>query len=71
MRAVKLFTATGGFVVAGQVPLFLEGHEAEVLLWGSRVFTLSRASNGVAIADHDAALLYTEVFAVALVVTTP
>jgi len=70
MRNVKLYAATGGFVVAGQVPPFMEGQEAEVLLWGSRVFKLNRASNGVAIADHDAALLYTETFAVALVVTT-
>lgn len=70
MRRVKLYTSDGGFVVAGYVPPFLEGKEADVLLWGDRVFRLTRVGDhvcGKAIVDHDQALVYAETFAVALV----
>lgn len=69
MQGVKLYTADGEFVVSGKVPPFLEGKEADVLLWGERVFKLNRGGTGVAITDHDGALLYTEAFAIALVIT--
>lgn len=68
MQKVKLFTGSGGFVVAGWVPPFLAGMEAEVLLWGERVFSLSKDAEGEPIRDTaDGSLLYNEAFAVALV----
>lgn len=66
MQRVKLYTADGGFVVAGQLPPFLAGREAQVVLWGARVFQLSGERRP---AGEPTVLLYTEVFAVALVST--
>ena len=72
MRLVKLFTADGRFVTRGRVPPFLEGHEAEALLWGDRVFLLMRDFTTDAIVlDADGAFSYGEVFAVALVQVEP
>lgn len=68
MRLVKLYTAGGGFVVAGHVPPFLKDKEADVLFWGERVFKLNRTGAGEALADHEDALLYTEAFTIALVI---
>jgi hypothetical protein len=47
----------------------MSGHEAQVLLWGDRVFKLDR-EDGVVVSEADGALRYIEVFAVALVDTT-
>lgn len=69
MQPVNLYTVDGGFVVAGEVPPFLRSKEADVILWGSRVFRLNRHHDGDAITSINGALIYTEVFAVALVVT--
>ncbi len=65
MRPVQLFTSDGDFVVSGQLPAFVTGHEAEVLLWGSRVFRLHRTDG---IQDVTVPLRYEEVFATALVI---
>lgn len=67
MQHVKLYTASGGFVVAGWVPPFLAGLEAEVLIWGERVFKLRRDRNANTAADDGGSLIYDEAFAVALV----
>jgi hypothetical protein len=69
MQSVKLYTATGAFVVSGWVPPFLDGLEAEVLIWGERIFQLRRRHPRQAILDTDGALQYDEVFAIALVNT--
>jgi hypothetical protein len=67
MQDVILYNAAGQFVVSGKVPPFLDGHEAEVLLWGDRVFTLNKTSAaGLPLRDPTGALRYTEAFAVAL-----
>lgn len=68
MKPVKLYTMTGGFVVEGRVPPFLKDREADVILWGDRAFKLSRSGSGEAIEDASGALLYTEAFAVSLVI---
>lgn len=68
MQPVMLYTSSGGFVVRGHIPPFMTGMEAEVILWGSRVFTLSR-NEGVPVRGRDGALVYAEAFAVALVIT--
>jgi hypothetical protein len=66
MQPVKLYTADGGFVVEGQVPAFLKGLEAEVIIWGERLFKLDRVGGAPHI-DKDGALVYKEIFFVALV----
>jgi hypothetical protein len=58
----------GGFVVAGHIPPFVEGYEPDVLVWGERFFKANLNDDGNAIVDQDGALLYTEAFAVALVI---
>lgn len=70
MQPVMLYARDGGFVVSGLVPPFLLGKEADVLLWGDKVFTLDRNSDGKAAVNRefDNALIYTEAFAIALVV---
>lgn len=69
MQPVVLYTINGGFVVSGEVPPFQRGKEADVLLWGGRVFRLGRRRNLDAITNADGALIYIEAFAIALVVT--
>lgn len=69
MRRVKLFTVGGGFVVAGSVPPFLPGFEAEILIWGIRTFKLVRGPDRSPVTDKDDAFAYMEVFSVALVIT--
>jgi hypothetical protein len=72
-QAVRLYAnehdGEGSFVVAGRVPRFLPGREANVLLWGSRVFSLKRTHNGTAVTTDQDALIYIEAFAVALMIT--
>ena len=64
MRSVRLYNAERKFVVAGVVPPFVQGKEAEVLVWGVRVFMLDRSTIGNEVLD------YIEVFATALVELT-
>jgi len=72
MQPVRLYTADGGFVVAGVLPPFQSGLEAEVLIWGERVFLLARTTwRRAPLREANGALVYREVFAVALVQTTP
>jgi len=71
MQPVKLFTRDGGFVVAGFVPPFMAGHEADVIVWGIRVFTLDTLRDGEPKIDANGALIYSECFAVALVEENP
>lgn len=69
MRRVKLYTSDGGFVVAGVIPPFLPGLEAEVVIWGVRVFKLVRSPSGEPAVDFEQSFAYHEVFYTALVST--
>lgn len=72
MQRVKLYTMGGGFVVAGWIPPFLQGLEAEVIVWGERIFGLKRhPGDGLPKLEADGAMVYYELFAVALVNTEP
>lgn len=69
MQPVKLLTRNGELVTYGSVPPFMIGKEAEVLLWGSRVFSLEYDKKGEPSYDVSGHLVYRESFAVALIIT--